>query len=137
MSSRILKFLIIAIVAATLALPAVADPRNPGKIVRLKGWVVDDHCGRAATNAEAAAQVHKCHEAGWPLIFWAGEGKFYPIVDQEAALERVGREWSILGSLDNDGKLQIGSWIDPERPRGVEAPSAATAVEPAPTRRIE
>lgn len=137
MSSRILKLFIISIVAVTLALPAVADPRNPGKIVRLKGWVVDDHCGRAATNVEAAPQVGKCYEAGWPLIFWAGEGKFYPIVDQEAALERVGREWSVLGSLDDDGNLRIGSWIDPERPRSAEAPPAAAEVEPAPSRRIE
>jgi hypothetical protein len=110
----ILTFALGLIVALTL--PVMAQ--NRARLIRLEGWVVDEPSGAKHANAASKDAVIKAQEEGAMLVFLSSKGDIYEITGQEAALERVGQNWIILGKLDEDGNLTIGSYIDPAKRKG-------------------
>lgn len=116
-----------------VALPAVAE--EPPRIVRLQGWIVDEESGEKHANTESKDLVLQKQEEGVPLVFMTNKGAIHALADQEKALEKVGSEWVIIGRLDPDGTLTVGSFIPPkkkvkkapaEEEAGAEAAAEAT-----------
>jgi hypothetical protein len=103
---------LLAVMIVALMLPLAAQPGDTPKLVRLEGWVVDERNAKQHANAESKDAVIKAQEEGAVLVFFTAKSEAYEIIDQEKALDHVGQKWVILGQLNPDGKLNIGSYID-------------------------
>ena len=90
---------VLALVLA-LAAPVLAGEAAP-TTTTLQGWITDSYCGAKNANAEGAACAKDCYKNGAKLELVAG-GKTYKISDQKAALEHVGHEVVVTGTLDHD-----------------------------------
>lgn len=90
-----------ALLAAVVlvAVPAVAG--DAGEQTTVKGWITDSFCGKNNANAEGKACILACAKKGADLVLYA-DGKTYKISDQKAALENVGREVAITGTVEKD-----------------------------------
>src|SRR5262245_41679973 len=91
--------------AAALALPARA---GDAKDVKLTGYITDQWCGASNANAEGKACALECAKKGAPLVLYS-EGKLYKLSDQKAALQNVGVEVTVSGSLEEDGSIRVAS----------------------------
>ena len=78
-------------------LPA-ADAAQP---TMLRGWITDSYCGAKNANAEGAACARECHKGGAKLELIA-DGKAYQLSDQKAALDHLGHEVVVTGTLEKD-----------------------------------
>ena len=87
--------LVLALTAASFAADAAAQPTT------MKGWITDSFCGAKNANAEGAKCARDCYKNGAKLELVA-DGKTYQISDQKAALEHVGHEVVVTGTLDKD-----------------------------------
>jgi hypothetical protein len=96
-----------------LSVPSVAQEYMTVK--RLEGWIVDEPSGAKHANADSKEAVIEAYENGSLLVFVSKKGDIYELTEQEAALENVGQNWIVIGKLDKDGKLTIGSFIDPSK----------------------
>lgn len=103
---------VIAVMLVVLASPLMAQPADKPKLVRLEGWVVDAAAAKEHANAESKDAVLEAQANGAMLVFFTTKNEEYEISDQEKALDHVGQKWVILGQLDPDGKLHVGSYID-------------------------
>jgi len=87
--------LVLAATAAAFAADAAAQPTT------VKGWITDSFCGAKNANAAGAQCAKDCYKKGAKLELVA-DGKTYQISDQKAALDHVGHEVVVTGTLDND-----------------------------------
>lgn len=110
MKKILLSLLTVMLVASTL--PLAAQRVDQPRVVRLEGWVVDEQNAKQHANVESKDAVIKAQEEGVPLIFFTTTSEVYELTDQEKALDHVGQKWVILGQLDPEGKLTVGSYID-------------------------
>jgi hypothetical protein len=113
-SKLILTFALGLIVVLTI--PAVAQETTMLK--RLEGWIVDEPSGAKHANADSKEAVIEAHAKGALLVFVSKQGDIYELTEQEAALENVGQNWIVIGKIDPEGKLTIGSYIDPSKRKG-------------------
>lgn len=99
-----------AICIALATLVAVAAPA-PVKIVRLEGWVVDEYCGAKNAKADGKQCILECHKKGSALVFASNDGDVYKMNKQKEALEFVGEEIRIFGTVDENDYLRVGSFV--------------------------
>ena len=114
---------------ATAAAGPVLAAKNYQRIVRLSGWVVDEEAGADHANEASKDAVLAKVEEGALLVFYTDKGEAYPIVDQEKALEKVGEPWDVIGALDDEENLNIGSYIEPRKEEDAPAEAAAEEAE--------
>ena len=105
------KFVSIAatlLLGCALAAPVVAG--DNGKDVELTGWIADKWCGASNANDEASsiACAKDCAGKGSPMVLVA-DGKTYELSDKELALEHLGHEVVVKGTLVGDGRLEVKS----------------------------
>jgi len=101
--------------AIAIAAPAWSQEQKPyemHKIVRLQGWVVDEHCGATAASADKKDQILKDHEDGSPLVFAADDGTLYTLDKQDAAVDFVGRHVLVFGAIDESHNLRVGQFAE-------------------------
>jgi hypothetical protein len=111
MKKKILLSLV-AVMLVALASPLMAQDTERPRLVRLEGWVVDEAQPKEHANAESKDAVLEAQTNGVLLVFYSTKGDVHPLTDQEKALDHVGQKWVILGQLDPDGTLRVGSYID-------------------------
>jgi len=124
---------IAALVAAAMlaSIPAAAQGLvDVPRLIRAEGWIVADHCGDDNTEPEARDRVLACYERGEPLLFQTKDGDLYTIAEPDKVLDRIGRRWIVLGSVQHD-VLAVGTLIDPDDP-GKASMTAAEKPEAAP-----
>jgi hypothetical protein len=92
----------IALVVA-LVTPALAGDAGS---TTLTGWITDSYCGANNANAAGAQCIRDCAAKGAKLVLVAG-GKTYNLSDQKLALEHVGHEVAVTGTLDKDGNVAV------------------------------
>jgi hypothetical protein len=118
MNKKLILTLALGLLLA-LTMPVMAQElAKVSKLVRLEGWVVDEPAGAKHANLDSKAAVLEAHENGATLVFVSKAGDIYDMDEQETALEHVGQNWIILGKLDPNGKLKVGSYIDPSKRKG-------------------
>lgn len=104
------KLFVLSIVAA-FALAAFA-PALAGdeakKEVQLTGYITDEWCGKANANAQGAGCAKACAKKGSDLAVFA-DGKMYKLSNKEMALEHLGYEVVVTGTLDESGTVQVAS----------------------------
>lgn len=83
-----------------LAAPVFAEARE----VTLTGWITDEYCGASNATAEGAGCAKACAEKGADMMLYSG-GKLYRITDKKMALEHVGHEVVVTGTLDEPDLL--------------------------------
>lgn len=85
------------------SLPALADAGS------WTGWITDAACGANGAKAEHKECALKCHREGQDLVFYnSGDKKIYKLSDQKAAVEHVGHEVTVTGTLEGD-KITVAS----------------------------
>jgi len=99
-----------------LAMPVIAQ--EFAMLKRLEGWIVDEPSGAKHANADSKDAVIEAVENGALLVFVSRQGDIYDLAEQEEALEHVGQNWIVLGKISKEGKLTIGSYIDPSKRKG-------------------
>jgi hypothetical protein len=127
MRKTVVLCLALCLLAAAAIEPVLAG-KGYQRIVRLSGWVVDEDAGADHANAASKDAVIAKVEEGVALVFYTDKGEAYPIVDQETALTKIGEPWDVIGSLDEDENLNIGSYIKPKK-KAEPAAEAAEAAE--------
>lgn len=90
--------------ALLVSFPALAG--EDGKQVKLTGWITDEWCGAKNANAEGKQCALDCAKKGSALVLYS-DGKTYKLSDQKAALEHVGVEVTVSGSLAEDGTVKV------------------------------
>jgi Protein of unknown function (DUF5818) len=96
---RIASFVTMLVLALAGVAPLLAaDAAQP---IQLKGWITDSYCGAKNANKEGAACAKECHKNGAALELVA-EGKTYKLSDQKSALDHVGHEVVVTGTIDKD-----------------------------------
>jgi hypothetical protein len=86
---------VLALTATVIAADAAAQPTT------MKGWITDSFCGATNANAGGAQCARDCYKKGAKLELVA-DGKTYQISDQKSALEHIGHEVVVTGTLDKD-----------------------------------
>jgi hypothetical protein len=112
MKKSLVLCLVLSLLAVAVVSPVLA--KTPKRVARLSGWVVDEEGGAERANAASKDLVLAKAEEGIPLVFYTDKGEAYPIADQKAALSKVGEPWDVIGMIDGDGLLAIGSFIKPK-----------------------
>jgi hypothetical protein len=65
------------------------------------GWITDSHCGAKGANAKhSKACVEKCAKDGKVVFYNNADQKLYDIDKADLALEHVGHEVTVTGTLD-------------------------------------
>ena len=102
---RPLSLAVALAVVLACALPAFAgEPAK--KEVKMTGWVSDECCALKNANADGKGCIIACHKNGSKLVF-VSEGKVYKLADEKKAIEHVGQEIQITGTLTEDGTLAV------------------------------
>jgi hypothetical protein len=117
--------LALGLLAIAAASPAPAQSQ-PQRVVRLSGWVVDEHSGAKHANAESKEAVLAKATKGVALVLHTTKGETYPLFNQEEALEKVGQRWDVIGAINADGVLKVGTYFEPRPPK---APPQTEATE--------
>lgn len=125
---KTLVFCLALCLLAVAAAGPVLAAKNYQHIMRLSGWVVDEESGAKHANEASKDAVLAKVEDGATLVFYTDKGDVYTIVDQEKAIEKVGEPWEVIGALDDDNNLNVGSYI---KPRKKEAPAEEEGAESA------
>lgn len=99
------------LVAVVLSLACLA-PSFAGdageREINLKGWVTDSCCGAKNANEKGKDCTLACVKNGSKVMLYAG-GKNYKVSDEKLALQHVGYEVEVTGTLDAEGVLKIGT----------------------------
>jgi hypothetical protein len=103
---RILSVAIVTALALAVALPVLAG--EEAKEVKLTGYITDEWCGVKNANADGAACARSCAKKGSELAIFA-DGKLYILSDKEKALEHIGYEVVVTGTLAGENKVQVKS----------------------------
>ena len=90
----------VAILALVLSIPA-ALAGEAAKQSTVEGWITDSFCGKNNANAGGKDCVLSCAKKGAKLVLYA-DGKTFQLSDQKLAMEHVGHEVAVTGSLDAD-----------------------------------
>jgi uncharacterized protein DUF5818 len=100
MRKTAIALLAFALVAA-IALPLTAAEMAKGSWT---GWITDSHCGAKGANAKHTADcVKKCaHEGGKVVFFNEGDQKLYGLDKQDEAVQHVGHQVKVTGTLDGE-----------------------------------
>ncbi len=78
-------------------LPLSAQPRDG----EWTGWITDDSCGAKGANAEHKACAEKCLGNGGTLVLYnPADEQLYKLDNQELALEHLGHEVIVKGSVE-------------------------------------
>ena len=93
---------------AALALAPGAFAGDDTKTVELTGYITDMWCGKANANAQGVGCIKACAKKGSDVAIFA-EGKLYKLTDKDAALEHVGHEVVVKGTLNKDGSVTASS----------------------------
>jgi hypothetical protein len=107
---------ITGILAAFALVIAAASPvlaGDEGKAIELAGWITDSYCGKANANAEGKACAIACAKKGAELVL-AVDGKIYKLSDQEGAMEHVGHEVIVTGTVQDD-TIKVESFAKKEK----------------------
>lgn len=96
---RLASFVTALVLVLAGITPLFADGQ-PGSTT-LKGWIADSYCGAKNANAAGAKCTRDCVKNGAKLVLVAGD-KTYEISDQKLALEHVGHEVAVTGTVDNE-----------------------------------
>src|SRR5262249_15115036 len=88
----------LVLVLAGAAPLLAAGPTEP---TTLKGWIADSYCGAKNANAEGAGCAEACVKNGAKLVL-VSAGKTYQLSDQKLALEHLGREVDVTGTVENE-----------------------------------
>lgn len=97
------------ILGSTLALVlALNAPVFAGEASQatLKGWIADSFCGAKNANAAGAQCTKDCYAKGAKLVLVA-DGKTYNLSDQKLALQHVGHEVAVTGTIDKNGNVAV------------------------------
>jgi hypothetical protein len=87
------------VIAAVLVLALAALPALAAE--SWTGWITDTHCGEKGANAKHTKEcVMKCAKDGKIVFFNSADKKLYDLDKTEAALEHVGHEVKVTGTLD-------------------------------------
>lgn len=78
------------------------------KEVKMTGWVSDECCALKNANADGKGCIIACHKSGSKLVF-VSEGKVYKLADEKKALDHVGQEIQVTGTLTEDGTLAVAT----------------------------
>ena len=97
---------LLAVALMVLSIPALAG--DSAKSVELTGYITDVWCGKANANAEGAGCAKSCAKKGSDLAIYAN-GKLYTLDDKETALEHLGSEVVIKGTLTSKDHVKIVS----------------------------
>lgn len=108
MKQRFVLAFAVCLACATMA--ALAGPPVL-RMVNIEGWVVDEYCGAKNANADGADCVRECHKKGSELVFATDEGDVYKMDKQSEALEHVGEKIRIMGSIDEEDFLRVGTFL--------------------------
>jgi hypothetical protein len=100
MRKTIFVLLAFALVAV-LALPLQAGEMAKASMT---GWITDSHCGAKGAKAEHTKDcVEKCAHAGGKVVFFNNaDQKLYGIDKQDQAVQHVGHEVKVTGTVDGD-----------------------------------
>jgi hypothetical protein len=98
---------LVALAVLVLSVAAVAAA-DAAKTVEMKGWIACECCAAKNANAEGKSCTLSCAKSGAALVL-VSEGKSYKLVDQKAALENVGHEVTVKGTVAADGSLKADS----------------------------
>jgi hypothetical protein len=107
-----MKRILACIVLVLVAFPTVAFE---GVLMRLQGWIVDSRCGAKNAREDRAEDTLACYKDGAKLVFLAKDGKIYDIADQERAVEHIGQQVSVFGTVDGAMMLTVGRYIGREK----------------------
>ena len=91
--------------AVVLALVSSVFAADSGSTT-LTGWIADSFCGAKNANAAGAQCARDCYAKGAKLVLVTG-GKTYNLSDQKLALEHVGHEVAVTGTVDKDGNVAV------------------------------
>ena len=106
-----MKILTVLTLMLCLLLANVALAQHgPPRLIRAEGYVVDEVTLQESANAKSKKVVLKQHSQGAKLVFCTDEGVIYQLIDQTAALERVGRKYAVMGSLTPRKELTVNRW---------------------------
>jgi len=105
---KLMRVLAAALVACLLAVPILAG--EEAKEVALTGWIADKWCGAKNANADpgSVACAKSCAEKGSPMVLVA-DGKTYELSDKKLAVEHIGHEVVVKGTLVSDDKIEVKS----------------------------
>jgi len=103
---KILSVAIVAALALAIAVPALAG--NSAKEVKLTGYITDEWCGAKNANADGVGCAKACAKKGSEMALFA-DGKLYILSDKEKALEHLGYEVIVTGTVGEENKLQVKS----------------------------
>jgi len=95
-----------AVLAVTLSAPVFAGSTD--KEVKLTGYITDEWCGKANANAQGADCARSCAKKGSDLAIYA-DGKLYKLSDKELAMQHVGYEVVVTGTVNEDGVVKVKS----------------------------
>ena len=105
---KLIRVLTAFALACALAMPVLGgdDPKE----VALTGWIADKWCGARNANddPESVACAKACAEKGSPMVLVAG-GKTYELSDKKLAVEHIGHEVVVKGTLVSDDKIEVKS----------------------------
>lgn len=91
------------------AIPTFAgDAAKDSKQVQLTGYITDEFCGAKNANSEGADCTKACADKGADVAIYA-DGKMYKLSDKAMALEHVGYEVVVIGTLNEDGSVEVAS----------------------------
>jgi len=98
---RIASFLtaLVLLLAGVTTLYASGAPAT----TTIKGWITDSDCG--AKNANASPESVKCIKdcvKGGAKLELISDGKAYQLSDQKSAMDHVGHEVVVTGTVDKD-----------------------------------
>jgi len=81
---------------------------GPSGKVAMGGWFSDEWCGAKNANAKGEGCAKSCIENGAAVVF-VSEGKVYKLAkpDQKRAIEHLGHEVVVEGSIGADGVLDL------------------------------
>lgn len=96
-------YVVLAVLVA-LSLPALAE--DTGKKVSLTGWITCDCCAAKNANAEGKGCTVSCAKNGAALVLFS-DGKSYQLSDRKAAMDQVGHEVVVTGTLGKDDVLKV------------------------------
>ena len=110
---KLVAIVVMLLVGCSLTAPVLAG--DEGKQVELTGWLADQWCGANNANDKPAsiACAKSCAEKGSAMVLVA-DGKTYELSDKELALEHLGHEVVVKGTLAPDGKIEVAS-IEPAK----------------------
>ena len=101
---------LVAVLVLALAVPAVAGAKE----VMLTGYITDEYCGAKNANADGVGCAKACAKKGSELAIYA-DGKMYRLSDKKAALEHLGYEVIVTGTLEEDGSVKVATIAKAEK----------------------